>query len=55
MHTRCLTTVDRYMQKLLKGEIKTRGCKNVVQARSFAGMLEQTLVAIRTAPSKLPR
>ena len=31
------------LQKLLKGEIKTRGRKNVVQARSFAGMLEQTL------------
>ena len=31
------------LQKLLKGEIKTRGRKNIVQARSFAGMLEQTL------------
>jgi type I restriction enzyme R subunit len=31
------------LQKLLKGEIRTRGRKNVVQARSFAGMLEQTL------------
>jgi len=31
------------LQKLLKGEIKTRGRKNVVQARSFAAMLEQTL------------
>ena len=31
------------LQKLLKGEIKTRGRKNVVQARSFAQMLEQTL------------
>jgi type I restriction enzyme, R subunit len=31
------------LQKLLKGEIKTRGRKNVVQARSFAGMLEETL------------
>ena len=31
------------LQKLLKSEIKTRGRKNVVQARSFAGMLEQTL------------
>ncbi len=31
------------LQKLLKGEIKTRGRKNVVQARSFAEMLEQTL------------
>ena len=31
------------LRKLLKGEIKTRGRKNVVQARSFAEMLEQTL------------
>jgi type I restriction enzyme R subunit len=31
------------LQKLLKGEIKTRSHKNVVQARSFAEMLEQTL------------
>lgn len=31
------------LQKLLKGEIKTRGRKNVVQARSFAEMLEQSL------------
>lgn len=31
------------LQKLLKGEIRTRGRKNVVQARSFAEMLEQTL------------
>lgn len=31
------------LQKLLKGEIKKRGSKNVVQARSFAEMLEQTL------------
>jgi type I restriction enzyme R subunit len=31
------------LQKLLKGEIKTRGRKNVVQARSFAEMLDQTL------------
>ena len=31
------------LQKLIKGEIKTRGRKNVVQARSFAEMLEQTL------------
>src|SRR5690606_689450 len=29
--------------KLLQGEIKTRRRKNVVQARSFAEMLEQTL------------
>jgi type I restriction enzyme R subunit len=31
------------LQKLLKGEIKTRRRKNVVQARSFAEMLEETL------------
>ncbi len=30
------------LQKLLKGELKTRQRKNVVQARSFAEMLEQT-------------
>ena len=31
------------LQKLLKGEVSQRGKKNVVQARSFAEMLEQTL------------
>ena len=31
------------LQKLLKGEVSTRRRKNVVQARSFAEMLEQTL------------
>jgi type I restriction enzyme R subunit len=31
------------LEKLLKGELKTRRRKNVVQARSFAEMLEQTL------------
>jgi type I restriction enzyme R subunit len=31
------------LQKLLRGEIRTRGRKNVVQARSFAEMLEQSL------------
>jgi len=31
------------LQKLLKGELRTRGRKNVVQARSFAEMLEQTI------------
>ena len=31
------------LQKLLKGEIKTRGKRNIVQARSFAEMLEQSL------------
>jgi type I restriction enzyme R subunit len=31
------------LEKLLKGEIRTRSRKNVVQARSFAEMLEQAL------------
>jgi type I restriction enzyme R subunit len=31
------------LRKLLAGEIKARGRKNVVQARSFAEMLEQTI------------
>ncbi|GBD26327.1 Type I restriction enzyme EcoR124II R protein [bacterium HR30] len=31
------------LQKLLKGEIRTRRRKNVVQARSFAEMLERTI------------
>jgi type I restriction enzyme R subunit len=31
------------LHKLLKGEIRTRRRKNIVQARSFAEMLEQTL------------
>jgi type I restriction enzyme R subunit len=31
------------LQKLLKGEVKERRRKNVVQARSFAEMLEQTI------------
>lgn len=31
------------LQKLLKGELTMRRRKNVVQARSFAGMLEQTI------------
>ncbi len=31
------------LQKLLRGEIQTRRRKNVVQARSFAEMLEQTI------------
>ena len=31
------------LEKRLKGEIKTRGKRNVVQARSFAEMLEQAL------------
>jgi type I restriction enzyme, R subunit len=31
------------LQKLLKGELKTRGRKNLVQARSFAEMLDQAI------------
>ena len=31
------------LRKLLSGEIKTRSGRNVVQARSFAGLLEQTI------------
>ena len=31
------------LQKLLKGEIRARGKRNVVQARSFAEMLEQAM------------
>jgi len=31
------------LRKLLDGEIKTRGRKNIVQARSFAGMLENAI------------
>jgi len=31
------------LQKLLKGEIRTRGKRNVVQARSFAKLLEQSV------------
>jgi type I restriction enzyme, R subunit len=38
-----------------EGGDRTRGRKNVVQARSFAEMLEQTLRATRTAPSRRRR
>ena len=31
------------LRKLLEGEIKTRGKKNIIQARSFAEMLEQSI------------
>ena len=31
------------LQKLLKGKIKARGKRNVVQARSFADLLEQAV------------
>ena len=36
------------LQKLLRGEIKTRRRRNVVQARSFAEMLEQTIRRYQT-------
>jgi len=36
------------LQKLLKGELATRRHKNVVQARSFAEMLEQTIRRYQT-------
>ena len=35
------------LQRLLRGELRTRQRKNKVQARSFAGMLEQTLIRYR--------
>ena len=35
------------LQRLLKGELATRHRKNVVQSRSFAAMLEQTLISYR--------
>ncbi|MFC2172119.1 type I restriction endonuclease subunit R [Acidobacteriota bacterium] len=35
------------LQKLLKDEIKTRSRKNVVQSRSFAEMLEKSILAYR--------
>jgi type I restriction enzyme R subunit len=35
------------LRKLLEGEIKTRGRKNIVQARSFAEMLEESLKRYR--------
>ena len=35
------------LQRLLRGELNTRRRKNVVQSRSFAEMLEQTLVRYR--------
>ncbi len=40
------------LQKLLKGELAVRRRKNVVQARSFAEMLEQTLRRYQNRPSK---
>jgi len=43
------------LQKLLKGELKTRRRKNVVQARSFAEMLEQSLRRYQNRPSRRRR
>ena len=43
------------LQKLLKGELATRWRKNVVQARSFADMLEQTIRAIPEPRALKPR
>ena len=40
------------LQKLLNGEIKTRSRRNVVQARSFADLLEQRSASTRTGPSR---
>src|SRR5205807_1830460 len=31
------------LQKLLKGEVRARAKRNIVQARSFAGLLEQSI------------
>ena len=39
--------VVEVLQRLLRGELNTRRRKNVVQSRSFADMLEQTLVRYR--------
>ena len=38
------------LRKLLQGELRTRRRKNVVQARSFAEMLEQTIRRYQTGP-----
>ena len=43
------------LQKLLKGEVATRRKKNVVQARSFAEMLEQTLRRYQNRARSRPR
>jgi type I restriction enzyme R subunit len=40
------------LRKLLMGEIRTRSRRNVVQARSFADMLEQTVHRYHNARSK---
>ena len=43
------------LQKLLKGEIRARRKRNVVQARSFAELLEQAVRSTRTVPSRRHR
>lgn len=40
---RQLSLAVELLRKLLKGELATRRRKNVVQVRSFAEMLEQTI------------
>ncbi len=40
------------LRKLLNGEIKTRAQRNVVQARSFAERLEQSVASTRTGRSR---
>ena len=40
------------LRKLLSGEIKIRRRKNVVQARSFAEMLEEAIRGIKIGPSR---
>jgi type I restriction enzyme R subunit len=43
------------LQKLLKGEIRSRSRHYVVQARSFAGLLGRRCASTRTARSRPPR
>ena len=43
------------LQKLLKGELAVRWQKNVVQARSFAEMLEQTIHRYQNRALRLRR
>jgi len=43
------------LQKLLKGEIRARRKRNVVQARSFAELLEQAVRSTRTVPLRRHR
>ena len=43
------------LRKLLQGELHTRGRKNVVQARSFTEMLEQTIRRYQNRAIEAPR